>query len=43
LDWKLLNALTADEQRFVLGQTHRRRYRRGEVIFHEGDPGESFI
>ena len=41
MDWKLLSALTADEQRFVLSQTHRRRYRRGEVIFHEGDPGES--
>ena len=41
MDWKLLGALTSDEQRIVISQTQRRRYRRAEVIFHEGDPGES--
>jgi CRP-like cAMP-binding protein len=38
---KLLTSLTADEQRQVISQTHRRRFRRGEVVFHEGDPGDS--
>jgi CRP/FNR family transcriptional regulator, cyclic AMP receptor protein len=36
----LLGALTSEEQRMVISQTQRRRYRRGEVIFHEGDQGE---
>jgi CRP-like cAMP-binding protein len=25
----------------VISRTHRRRFKRGEVIFHEGDPGDS--
>jgi CRP/FNR family transcriptional regulator, cyclic AMP receptor protein len=41
VDWKLLGALTSDEQRIVISQTQRRRYRRAEVIFHEGDPGDA--
>ena len=41
MDWKLLGALTSDEQRTVISQAQRRRYRRAEVIFHEGDPGEA--
>jgi CRP/FNR family transcriptional regulator, cyclic AMP receptor protein len=41
VDWKLLGALTPEERRIVISETHRRRYRRTEVIFHEGDPGES--
>jgi CRP/FNR family transcriptional regulator, cyclic AMP receptor protein len=41
VDWKLLGALSPDERRIVISQTQRRRYRRAEVIFHEGDPGES--
>jgi CRP-like cAMP-binding protein len=41
MDWKLLTSLTPDEQRRVISQTRRRRFRRGEVIFHEGDPGDS--
>jgi CRP-like cAMP-binding protein len=39
--WKLLTSLTPDEQRRVISETRRRRFRRGEVIFHEGDPGDS--
>jgi CRP-like cAMP-binding protein len=39
--WKLLGALTPDEQRIVISQAQRRRYGRAEVIFHEGDPGEA--
>jgi CRP/FNR family transcriptional regulator, cyclic AMP receptor protein len=41
MQWRLLGTLTADEQRRVISQTHRRRFRRGEIIFHEGDPGDS--
>jgi CRP/FNR family transcriptional regulator, cyclic AMP receptor protein len=41
VDWKLLGALTPDEQRIVISQTQRHRYRRAEVIFHEGDPGDA--
>jgi CRP-like cAMP-binding protein len=41
MEWRLLNSLSADEQRRVISQTRRRRFRRGEVIFHEGDPGDS--
>jgi CRP-like cAMP-binding protein len=41
MDWKLLTSLTTEEQRRVISQTQRRRFRRGEVVFHEGDPGDS--
>jgi CRP/FNR family transcriptional regulator, cyclic AMP receptor protein len=41
MEWKLFAPLTPEEQRRVIGQTHRRRFKRGEVIFHEGDPGDS--
>jgi CRP-like cAMP-binding protein len=41
MHWKLLTSLTEDEQRRVISQTRRRRFRRGEVVFHEGDPGDS--
>jgi CRP-like cAMP-binding protein len=41
MEWQLLSSLTPDEQRRVLSETHRRRFRRGEVVFHEGDPGDS--
>jgi CRP-like cAMP-binding protein len=41
MQWKMLTSLAPDEQRRVISQTRRRRYRRGEVIFHEGDPGDS--
>ena len=39
--WKLFTSLTPDEQRRVISQTRRRRFRRGEIVFHEGDPGNS--
>jgi CRP-like cAMP-binding protein len=41
MPWKLLTSLTPDEQRRVISQTQRRRFRRGEIVFHEGDPGDS--
>lgn len=41
VEWKLLRSLTADEQRAFISETRRRRFRRGEVIFHEGEPGDT--
>jgi CRP/FNR family transcriptional regulator, cyclic AMP receptor protein len=41
MEWRLLSSLTADEQRRVISQTRRRRFGRGEIIFHEGDPGDT--
>ncbi len=37
----LLDTLDADDRRRLLAATHRRRFAAGEVIFHEGDRGES--
>ncbi len=41
MDWDLLAALPDDDRRKLLGQTHRRRFSKDEVIFHEGDPAET--
>ena len=37
----LLAVLSADDRREVLRLARRRRFARGEVIFHEGDPGDT--
>jgi CRP/FNR family cyclic AMP-dependent transcriptional regulator len=37
----LLGALADDDRRRLLATTHRRRFAAGEVIFHEGDRGDS--
>ena len=37
----LLDLLAHDDRRRLLATTHRRRFAAGEVIFHEGDPGNS--
>jgi CRP/FNR family transcriptional regulator, cyclic AMP receptor protein len=37
----LLESLSEDDRRRVLNTTRRRKYRRGEVLFHEGDPGDT--
>jgi CRP/FNR family cyclic AMP-dependent transcriptional regulator len=37
----LLSALTDDERRRVLATANRRKYAKGEVLFHEGDAGDS--
>ena len=39
--WRLLDPLDDDQRRQVLALANRRRYRRGEVVFHEGDPGDT--
>lgn len=38
---QLLRDLPDEERRLVLGRTRRRRFARGEVLFHEGDPAET--
>jgi CRP-like cAMP-binding protein len=37
----ILDALDADARRSLLASTRRRKFARGETIFHEGDPGDS--
>jgi CRP-like cAMP-binding protein len=38
---ELLAGLPPDDVRLVLSRSRRRRFRRGEVIFHEGDPADA--
>ena len=37
----LLDMLGHDEQREVLAAARRRRFKRNEVVFHDGDPGDT--
>jgi CRP-like cAMP-binding protein len=39
--WQLLDMLSDDEQRDVLRAARRRRFKRNEVVFHDGDPGDT--
>jgi CRP/FNR family cyclic AMP-dependent transcriptional regulator len=41
VEWRLLSALSDDERRGLLSAAHRRRFGRGETLFHEGDPGDT--
>src|SRR5438270_10521133 len=41
MEWPLLSVLGDDERRTVLSLAHRRRFGKGEIIFHEGDPGDT--
>ena len=41
MDWALLGGLPEADRRVVLASTHRRRFGRGEVVFHEADPGDT--
>jgi CRP-like cAMP-binding protein len=40
-EWPLLQALADDDRRRVLAAARRRRYARREVLWHEGDPGDT--
>jgi CRP/FNR family cyclic AMP-dependent transcriptional regulator len=42
MDYELLRGLSDEDRRAVLATATRRRFRRGEVLFHEGDPGDTF-
>jgi CRP-like cAMP-binding protein len=37
----VLAGLTPERQREVLSSARRRRFRRGDIVFHEGDPGDT--
>jgi CRP-like cAMP-binding protein len=39
--WPLLDCLSDDERHAVLSVARRRRFAKGEVVFHEGDPGDT--
>jgi CRP-like cAMP-binding protein len=41
MDWVLLRSLREPERHALLAATVRRRFRRGEIVFHEADPGDS--
>lgn len=43
MEWSLLAGLDEDVRREVVAACRRRRFRRGEVVFHEGDPGDSLF
>jgi CRP/FNR family transcriptional regulator, cyclic AMP receptor protein len=37
----MLDQLDCDERRALLASMHRKRFAKGEVLFHEGDPGDT--
>ncbi|HEY7134168.1 MAG TPA: Crp/Fnr family transcriptional regulator [Acidimicrobiia bacterium] len=41
MEFRLLEPLPADTRRELLARARRRRFAAGEVIFHEGDPGDA--
>jgi CRP/FNR family transcriptional regulator, cyclic AMP receptor protein len=41
MEWALLAGLSDADRRVVLASAHRRRFSRGEVIFHEADPADT--
>lgn len=40
--WEILQPLDDAQRRAVLQSAVRRRYRNGDSLFHQGDPGDSF-
>ena len=41
MEWALLTDLPDATRRDFLSRARRRRFRKGEVVFHEGDPGDA--
>jgi CRP/FNR family transcriptional regulator, cyclic AMP receptor protein len=41
MSWALLNGIPPEQARLVLSLARRRRFARREVVFHEGDPGDT--
>ena len=41
MEHRVLRSLDPEHQEAVLASAHRRRYARGEVVFHEGDRGDT--
>ena len=42
MDWPILDGLDDDVRRRVLASGRLRRFARSEVVFHEGDPADTF-
>lgn len=42
MEYALLAGLSEEDRRAVLGSARRRRFARGEIVFHEGDLGDTF-
>jgi CRP/FNR family transcriptional regulator, cyclic AMP receptor protein len=40
-EWPVLASLSAVEREELLRACRRRRFAKGEVVFHQGDPGDS--
>jgi CRP-like cAMP-binding protein len=41
MEWRLFDGVPEAEVRAVLSLARRRVFRRGEVVFHRGDPADS--
>jgi CRP/FNR family transcriptional regulator, cyclic AMP receptor protein len=41
MGWRLLSDVAAEDVRMLLSVARRRRFQRGEVVFHRDDPGDS--
>jgi CRP/FNR family cyclic AMP-dependent transcriptional regulator len=41
MDWPILAGVPADDTAALLAIARRRSFRKGEVVFHAGDPGEA--
>ena len=41
MDWDILRTLDDEQRQEVLRTAVRRRYRSGDTLFHQGDPGDS--
>ena len=41
MEWAILAVLPDATRRDFLSRARRRRFRKGEVVFHEGDPGDA--
>jgi CRP/FNR family transcriptional regulator, cyclic AMP receptor protein len=39
--WALLDSLSEEDRQNLISRSVRRRFRKGVVIFHEGDPGDT--
>jgi CRP-like cAMP-binding protein len=39
--WRLLSDVPAEDVRMLLSMARRRRFQRGEVVFHRDDPGDA--
>ncbi len=41
VEWRLLHGVPDEDVRLLLSMARRRRFRRGEVVFHRDDPADS--